>query len=61
MDSSAYFEIDLTDIFEVVDEQLGVGMKAGFMETVIDWKDRDAGFGELVRKLTTELNAGVRW
>jgi hypothetical protein len=61
MDSSAYFEIDLADLFEDFNEQLGVRMKAGFWETVIDWNDRNASFGELVRKLTTELNAGVRW
>jgi hypothetical protein len=56
-DSSAYFEIDLGDIFEDFNEQLGVSMKAGFWETVIDWNDRNACFGDLVRKLTTELNS----
>lgn len=58
-DSSAYFEIDLGDIFEDFEKQLGVGMKAGFWEAVIDWNDRNSCFGELVRKLTAELNAGA--
>ena len=53
--------IDLADLLEDFSEQLGVRTKAGFMETVIDWNDRDDCFGKLVRKLTTELNAGVRW
>ena len=52
----AYFECDLADVFEEFNEQLGKSMKAGFWETVIDWNDRNACFGELVRKLTTELN-----
>ena len=55
----SFLEIDLADLFEDFSEQLGVRMKAGFWETGIDWNDREAGFGELVRKLTTELNAGV--
>ena len=54
-DSSAYFDIDLGDIFEDFSVQLGVKMKAGFWETVIDWNDRNASFGELVRKLVREL------
>jgi hypothetical protein len=46
----------LADVFEEFNEQLGKDVKAGFWETVIDWNDRNACFGELVRKLTTELD-----
>jgi hypothetical protein len=54
-DSSAFFEMDLADIFEDFNEQLGTRLTAGFWEVVIDWNDRNGCFGELVRKITTEL------
>jgi len=53
----AYFESDLSDVFEEFNEQLGKRLKPEFWETLIDWNDKSVCFGELVHKLTAELLA----
>jgi hypothetical protein len=50
-----YMEMEFADLFEAFNEKLGMEMKPGFWEKVIDWNDKNACFGELVRKVTAQL------